>query len=200
MNYLAHLFLASDDPDERLGSLIADFTRGRLQTLARSYPPGVMWGITLHRKVDSFTDHHPRLLQSRRRIAAPYRRYSGIILDILHDHFLSSYWSEYSGLDRHTFIQDIYRLLGERRNELPAQLSALVPRMRREDWLGSYRDLEVIGLVYERISNRLRKPNHLGGAMVEVQRHYPELEADFRQFFPELMAFVQRQQEQMNRP
>jgi len=200
VNYLAHLFLSSDDPDERLGSLIADFTRGRLQTLAQTYPRGVMQGIALHRQVDRFTDDNPWVTQSRRRITAPYRRYSGIILDILYDHFLSSYWSEFSGRDRHAFIQDIYRLLGERRNELPEQLSTLVPRMQREDWLGSYRDLEVIGRVFERMSSRLRQPNHLGGAMVEVQRHYPDLEANFRQFFPELMAFVQRQQEQMDRP
>lgn len=195
MNYLAHLFLSPDDPDERLGSLVADFTRGRLQTLARSYPPGVMRGIALHRQVDRFTDDHPRVRLGRRRIVAPYRRYSGIILDILYDHFLSSFWSEFSGRDRHAFIREIYRLLGERRDELPEPLRTLVPRMQREDWLGSYGDLEVVGLVYQRMARRLRQPNPLGGALVEVRRHYPELAEDFRQFFPELMAFV-RQQEQ----
>ncbi|MCW8904955.1 acyl carrier protein phosphodiesterase [Sedimenticola sp.] len=199
MNYLAHLFLASEDPDERLGSLIADFTRGRLQTLAKDYPPGVMWGIALHRRVDRFTDDNPWVVQSRRRIAAPYRRYSGIILDILYDHFLSSYWSEFSGQDRQSFIQDIYRLLDRRRNDLPARLGALVPRMQREDWLGSYAEFEVIGQVYQRMSQRMRQPNRLAGAMEEVRRHYPELAQDFRQFFPELIVFVQ-QQERMNRP
>ncbi len=199
MNYLAHLFLASEDPDERLGSLIADFTRGRLQTLAKDYPPGVMWGIALHRQVDRFTDDNSWVIQSRRRIAAPYRRYSGIILDILYDHFLSSYWSEFSGQDRQSFIQDIYRLLDRRRNDLPAQLSALVPRMQREDWLGSYAEFEVIGQVYQRMSQRMRQPNRLAGAMEDVRRHYPELAQDFRQFFPELIVFVQ-QQERMKRP
>lgn len=200
MNYLAHLFLSSDDPDERLGSLIADFTRGRLETLAESYSPGVMRGIALHRQVDRFTDDHPRVRLSRRRIVAPYRRYSGIILDILYDHFLSSYWAEFSKRDRHAFIQEMYRLLGARRSELPEQLSALVPRMQREDWLGSYGDLETVGLVYQRMSRRLRKPNQLGEALVEVRRHYAELGRDFRQFFPQLMAFVQQQQEQMDQP
>ncbi|AKH22194.1 hypothetical protein AAY24_10295 [Sedimenticola thiotaurini] len=200
MNYLAHLFLSSADPDEQLGSLIADFTRGRLQTLSRIYTPGVMRGIALHRQVDSFTDNHPAVVRSRQRIAAPYRRYSGIILDILYDHFLSRYWYEFSDLDRHAFIRDIYRLLLARRDELPEQLAALVPRMQQEDWFGSYRELAMIERVYQRMSGRLRRPNQLGGAMVEVRRHYAELAQEFRYFFPELMVFVEQQQEQMNQP
>lgn len=200
MNYLAHLFLSSDDPDEQLGSLIADFTRGSLERLSQIYTPGVMLGITLHRRVDSFTDNHPVVVRSRQRIAAPYRRYSGIILDILYDHFLSNCWSEFSDLDRRAFIRDIYRLLEARRDELPTPLSLLVPRMHREDWLGSYRDLGVIERVYQRMSKRLRQPNQLGGAMVEVHRHYAELAQDFRQFFPELMAYAEQQQGQMNLP
>lgn len=200
MNYLAHLFLSSADPDEQLGSLIADFTRGRLQTLSEIYAPGVIRGIALHRQVDSFTDNHPAVVRSRQRIAAPYRRYSGIILDILYDHFLSSDWSEFSDLDRRAFIRDVYRLLEARRDELPPRLRSLVPRMQREDWLGSYRELTVIEQVYQRMSKRLRQPNHLGGAMVEVHRHYAALARDFRQFFPELMAFTEQQQEQTNPP
>jgi acyl carrier protein phosphodiesterase len=199
VNYLAHLFLSPDDPELLLGSLIADFTRGRLETLARDWSPGVMRGIALHRQVDRFTDDHPRVMRARRRISAPYRRYSGIILDILFDHFLCRYWSEFTRRDRDEFIRDVYRLLEQRRAQLPAPLHALVPRMRREDWLGSYRDLEVVGLVFERMATRLRQPNELGGALVEVRRHYPELAEDFRYFFPELIDFVQRQQEQMDR-
>lgn len=198
MNYLAHLFLSPDDPELLLGSLIADFTRGRLETLARDWPPGVVRGIALHRQVDRFTDDHPRVIRARRRIAPPYRRYSGIILDILFDHYLCRYWSEFTRRDRDEFIRQVYRLLEQRREQLPARLHALVPRMRREDWLGSYRDLEVVGLVFERMSTRLRQPNKLAGALVEVRRHYPELAEDFRRFFPELIVFVQRQQEQMD--
>ncbi|WP_428605468.1 ACP phosphodiesterase [Sedimenticola sp.] len=190
MNYLAHLLLSSEDPDERLGSLIADFTRGRLETLAKHYSPGVMRGIALHRQVDRFTDDHPRVQRSRRRIAQPYRRYSGIMLDILYDHFLSCYWGEFSRYDRRHFIQDVYRLLEQRRDELPGPLKELAPRMQREDWLGSYRDLAVIERVYQRMSSRMRQPNHLGGSMVEVHRHYSELTEDFKAFFPELVGFV----------
>lgn len=194
MNYLAHLFLSPDDPEQLLGSLIGDFTRGRLETLARSWPPGVMRGIALHRQVDRFTDDHPRVIRGRRRIAAPYRRYSGIILDILFDHFLSRYWSEFTHRDRREFIRHVYSLLEQRRAQLPPRLKALVPRMQREDWLGAYRDLEVVGLVFERMSARLSRPNELGGALVEVRRHYAELAQDFRHFFPELIEFVQQQE------
>ena len=81
MNFLAHLLLAGEDPEQRLGSLIADFSRGRLETLAKRYPPGIIRGIAQHRKIDRFTDRHPLLLDSRRRFSLRRRRFAGIITE-----------------------------------------------------------------------------------------------------------------------
>ncbi len=200
MNYLAHLYLSAEDPEEQLGSLVADFTRGRLETLARVYPPGVMRGIILHRQIDRFTDDNRWVAQGKARFSPRHRRYAGIILDILYDHFLSQYWSDYSNLDRLGFIQGIYRLLAAHRQRLPAGLRQLSPRMQREDWLGSYHDLEMIGRVYERMAGRLRRPNPLADALDEVRLHYPQLAREFNLFFPELIGFVQQQQERLDNP
>jgi len=55
MNYLAHLLLAGENPEHRLGGLMADFVRGRIETLSQHYPEGVVQGIIDHRGIDSFT-------------------------------------------------------------------------------------------------------------------------------------------------
>lgn len=195
MNYLAHLFLSPPSPQMLLGSLAADFTRGRLETLARAYPPEMMRGIALHRRIDRFTDDHPLVWQSRRRFSPVYRRYSGILVDILYDHFLSRYWSEYTGRDRVRFIREVYRLLEQRHAQLPPRLRQLAPRMQREDWLGSYHDLEVIGLVYRRMEMRLGRPGCMSGAIDEVKAGYRPLADDFNRFFPDLVRFVEQQEE-----
>ncbi|TVO71952.1 acyl carrier protein phosphodiesterase [Sedimenticola selenatireducens] len=194
MNYLAHLFLAPNDPQQQLGGLIADFTRGRLETLAEHYSEGVIQGIALHRQIDRFTDEHRWVIQSKVRFSKEYRRYSGIILDILYDHFLSCYWTVYSELDRAGLIQEFYRLLIQEQVCLPPRLKTLIPRIVDEDWLGSYHDLDLLGQVYQRMSARLQRTNPLGDAIVEVRRLYPQLSDDFKRFFPELVTFSQQQQ------
>lgn len=195
MNYLAHLFLSPPSAQMLLGSLIADFTRGRLDTLAREYPRPVLRGIALHRRIDRFTDQHPVVQQSKQRFSPTYRRYAGILVDILHDHFLSHYWNEYTGRDRIRFIRDVYLLLEQCQAQLPPRLRRLAPRICREDWLGSYHDLEVIGFVYERMAQRLGRPDCLAGAIDEVKASYRPLADDFNRFFPELIRFVGQQED-----
>lgn len=195
MNYLAHLFLSPPTPQMLLGSLAADFTRGRLETLARVYPAQMLRGIALHRRIDRFTDDHYQVAQSKQRFSPAYRRYAGILVDILHDHFLSRYWSEYTDRDRRQFIQDVYRLLIQHQAQLPPRLRRLAPRIRSEDWLGSYHDLEVIGWVYERMAQRLGRPGCLSGAIDEVKVNYLLLAGDFNRFFPDLIRFVEQQEE-----
>ena len=52
MNYLAHLHLGGQRPEELLGSLYGDFVKGRLQG---EYSPVIESAIQLHRSIDVFT-------------------------------------------------------------------------------------------------------------------------------------------------
>ncbi len=190
MNYLAHLLLAGDDPEERLGGIIADFTRGRLETLAACYPPGVMRGISMHRKIDQFTDRHSLIAHSKSRFSAQRRRYAGIIIDVLFDHFLRRHRDRYSNANKHEFIDSAYCLLEKNHDRLPARMQRVAPLMIDQDWLGSYHHIECIGEAYDRMAQRLRSPNSLSGAVDEVQALYPLLEQDFELFFPQLQSYV----------
>ncbi len=188
MNYLAHLFLAGDDPELKLGSLLADFTRGRLQELEKRYPPAVMQGIRLHREIDSYTDAHPVVRQSKERFSRRRRRYAGIIVDVLHDHFLSRHWGRFSVRDRRDFIDSSYQLLHQNRSLFPPRMQRVAALMIQQDWLGSYIEIKSIGEVYDRMSRRLRRPNDLVGSLEEVIANYEALDEDFRSFFPKLHA------------
>lgn len=172
----------------RLGAIIADFTRGRLETLAQHYPEQIVKGIALHRQIDRYTDQHSEVIRSKRRFSPLRRRYAGIIVDILHDHYLSRHWQRYSDLSRESFIKDAYRLLNDNHHYLPERMQRVVTIMIEQDWLGSYQHIDEIALVYNRLSRRLRHGNGLAGAIEEVQTHYTELEQDFKNFFPDLLA------------
>lgn len=187
MNYLAHLFLSDDTPSALVGGLLGDFVKGRL---GDRYDEEIRKGIELHRKVDVFTDAHEIVLASKGRISPARRRFAGIIVDVCYDHFLARNWAEYSATPLRTFARRVYDALTEKRELLPDRLKQSLPNMIRNDWLVSYRELHVIDLVLNRISARLRRENSLMNAIEELESNYHAFEADFRAFFPDLMAYV----------
>jgi acyl carrier protein phosphodiesterase len=73
---------------------------------------------------------------------------------------------------------------------LPERLRAMIPVMIREDWLGSYQNLQGVELALNRLSKRITQGDRLRGAVEEIKHHYLKLEADFLIFFPELEYYV----------
>jgi acyl carrier protein phosphodiesterase len=192
MNYLAHLYLSEDSEESILGSIIADFVKG---PLVDQYPRQILTAINMHRKVDAFTDAHDMVLKSRTLFSSKRRRFAGIIIDVVFDHFLAKNWSVYSTQELNAFITKSYSILRRYRNILPGDLKFVVPRMIEEDWLGSYRYLDAIGIILDRISKRMvrrfNRENDLHGAIDEVRLNYNDLEANFESFFPELISYVE---------
>jgi acyl carrier protein phosphodiesterase len=189
MNYLAHLYLAEQNREGLLGSLLGDFVKGRLD---HRFPETVRRGIALHRAIDSFTDAHPVHLASRNRIGKQRRRYAGIIVDVCYDHFLCRHWTDYSGESLASFSARVYDILREHRHDLPHRLRRMAPHMIADDWLGSYSDLTNVGRALDGIAQRIPRSNPLAGALTEIEANYGALDDDFRRFFPELQAQARR--------
>ena len=187
MNYLAHLHLGGQRPDQLLGSLYGDFVKGRLQG---QFAPEVEAGIQLHRRIDVFTDRHPLVDIALGRFSDTRRRYAGIVLDVFFDHCLARDWRLYADQPLAQFTADVYRVLS-REPQLPERLAKIAPHMVAHDWLGSYQEFEVLDQVLRGISRRLSRPEELAGAMQELRRLYEPLSEDFRLFYPHLQNFAQ---------
>ena len=186
MNYLAHLHLGGQRPDQLLGSLYGDFVKGRLQG---QFAPEVEAGIQLHRRIDVFTDRHPLVDIALGRFSDTRRRYAGIVLDVFFDHCLARDWRLYADQPLAQFTADVYRVLS-REPQLPERLAKIAPHMVANDWLGSYRDFETLERVFLGISRRLSRPEELAGAMQDLNALYEPLSEDFRAFYPQLQAFA----------
>ncbi len=186
MNYLAHLHLGGQRPEELLGSLYGDFVKGRLQG---QYSPLIESAIQLHRSIDVFTDKHPLVDQSLSRFTQTRRRYAGIVLDVFFDHCLARDWAQYAQGPLERFTSGFYQVLVAQPH-LPSRLAAIAPHMAAHDWLGSYRDFETLDRVFLGISRRLSRPEELAGAMRDLNALYQPLSEDFRAFYPQLQAFA----------
>ncbi|VVN23393.1 Acyl carrier protein phosphodiesterase [Pseudomonas fluorescens] len=188
MNYLAHLHLGGQRPGQLLGSLYGDFVKGRLQG---QFDPEIEAGIQLHRRIDVFTDRHPLVDVALSRFSLTRRRYAGIVLDVFFDHCLARDWALYADLPLQQFTSGVYRVLSNE-PQLPERLARIAPHMMANDWLGSYREFEVLEQVLRGISRRLTKPEELAAAMQELRVLYEPLSDDFRLFYPQLQDFALR--------
>ena len=186
MNYLAHLHLGGQRPGQLLGSLYGDFVKGRLQG---QFVPDVEAGIRLHRSIDIYTDSHPLVGAALSRFSLTRRRYAGIVLDVFFDHCLARDWAQYADRPLALFTRDVYRVLASE-PQLPGRLAQIAPHMAAHDWLGSYRDFDVLEQVLQGIARRLSRPEELAAAMGELERLYQPLSEDFRAFYPQLQAFA----------
>lgn len=191
MNYLAHIFLAGDNPEAQLGGLLGDFSK---PGFGPTYSEIIEREIRLHRMVDTFTDSHDVILSAKRKFSKDSRRFSGIILDILYDHFLASSWKDYSEIELWEFTQRFYRYLKTTDVPLPERLRFVAPILIREDWLGSYVEYDGFVCTVHRLTKRLSKGRkEMISGLDEVRAYSLDLKTGFDLFFPELQNFVRKQ-------
>lgn len=188
MNHLAHFFLAGQDPDLIVGGFLGDYVKGRLRgerTLA------IEAGIKLHRAIDAFTDRHPITRASQRRFEPRFRRFSGIMTDIIYDHFLALHWNDYHQLDLQAFSDATFEVLLADTGHFPDSAVRSCKRMYETNTLIHYCNAEFIDQSLNYLSGLLSRDNPMAEGYVQFLNNRDGLECDFAKFFPDLMKFVE---------
>jgi acyl carrier protein phosphodiesterase len=187
VNFLAHAYLAGGSDHAIVGSLMGDFVKG---PLGGRYGAELTRALVLHRRIDTYTDAHDVVRQSRRRVSPARRRFAGVLVDVFYDHFLAGHWDEYSDVPLERFTAHIYAVLRAHHALLPERLQHIAAHMAAADWLASYRYVDATGLALDRMGQRLKRGNALLRSAEELLTHYAAFEADFRSFFPDVVRFA----------
>jgi len=187
MNFLAHLYLSGDSDELTLGNFIGDYVKGK-QYLR--YPPVVQRGILLHRRIDSFTDQHHIVKQSAERLRSHYGRYSGVVIDVFYDHFLSTQWNNYHNLPLPVFVRNAYSLILSKFFILPLQVRSFIPRIVASNRLLSYLQIGGVEKALSLMSKYSTLPNEATFAVETLQTYYLDYLAEFESFFDELRKYV----------
>ena len=187
MNYLAHFKLAENHPKLLVGNLLADHVKGRL---VGQLEPGIESGIRLHRAIDAFTDSHPLVQSSRARFDYKYRRYGGIITDIVFDHFLALHWKHYDSRPLDIFCRDTTNEIIRYKGCLSDPARDQIERMIENKSMEHYVDPRFIrrSLVY--LSKKLKRKNPLDSGYSQFKTFELTLKRDFFLFFPKLQDFA----------
>lgn len=186
MNFLAHIYLSRNDELITIGNFIADGIRGKKYL---EYPPKIQTGILLHRAIDSFTDAHPTVRKSTKKLHEKYSHYSGVIVDILYDHFLAKNWKNYADVPLDKYVDSFYDSLENNFEILPLRIQKMIPYMMADNWLLSYASIEGITKVLEGMNRRTQNKSGMDKAINELHLFYNEFENEFTSFFDELITF-----------
>lgn len=187
MNYLAHLTLAQPFAPSKVGNVLGDFMRG-VEVAGLSEP--VRLGLDNHRLVDRFTDSHDWVRAQRAKFSPARRRFAGVALDVLFDHFLWHHWSSFYASPRGDTIALHYRHLQAGDALMPPVMRHRMQRMAEFDLLNRYVELRQVGQALDMIAGRIRFANRFTGIVEEIVPFYEELEEGFLVFYPQLQHAV----------
>lgn len=183
MNFLAHIYLSGDNDLIKIGNFMADGIRGKQ---FEHFPEDVQKGIILHRFIDTYTDSHDIFRQSTRRLHEKYHHYSGVVVDIVYDHFLAKNWTKYSDERLEDFINRFYNSLHQNYDILTEKTQGLMPYMIERNWLLTYRTVEGIEQILTQMDRRSKNTSRMQFAVEELKEYYNEFEEEFTLFFEEL--------------
>ncbi len=190
MNFLAHLKLSGDHEKIMLGNFIADHIRGNK---IQHFPPEVIDGIMLHRKIDYYTDHHPAFIQTRTRLHKKYHKYAGVIADIFYDHFLARNWDDYSEISLSHFTSYSYGILLRNYTILPRKTKQLLPFIIMQNWLASYGKFDGLTRAFDMMARRAKNKSNMEFAVDDLHADYELYKADFERFFPDIATFCENE-------
>jgi len=183
MNFLAHIYLSGDNDLLKIGNFMADSIRGNHYL---DYPDELRKGILLHRYIDTFTDAHPIYRKSKHRLHEKYGHYSGVIMDIVYDHYLAKNWATYSDVSLEEYAATFYKLLQNNYTILTEKTQKMMPSMIGRNWLLSYACLEGLKMILFQMDYRTKHRVNMQESIVEIKLFNKEFEEEFTLFFEEL--------------
>jgi acyl carrier protein phosphodiesterase len=195
MNYLAHIYLSGTNDLLKIGNFMADSIKGNDY---EKFDSEIKKGILLHRHIDSFTDTHPIYRQSKHRLHEKYGHYSGVIMDILYDHFLAKNWSKFSDEKLDDYANDFYQLLQDNYDILTERIKGMMPYMIARNWFVSYATIAGLEMILFQMDYKTKHRANMQEAIVELQDFYTEFESEFFLFFEELKSSCQQKINELN--
>lgn len=181
MNYLAHIFLSYQNDDILVGNFAADFLRNKeVKKLEESQINGVL----LHRLIDAYTDIHPVVKKSTKRLRPIQGKYAPVVSDILFDYVLAKHWDKFHPKSLNEFKNDVYSRLESQLEAFPTKTKDKVERMVQGDFIRSYQSVKGIHSVFERMDNRTSFPSRFTDATEQLLADEEKYTQDFLHFFP----------------
>ncbi|PZP45319.1 MAG: DUF479 domain-containing protein [Pseudopedobacter saltans] len=187
MNFLAHVYFSYSQPGLLIGNMIGDFVKGN-QYL--QYSESIQKGILLHRQIDTFTDAHPTVLETKQIFRDAVGRYDGAFLDVSYDYYLANDPNILCESEWRLMTQQAYATVDMHITSLPQAFKQMFSYMENGDWLFNYRYAWQIKKSFTGLARRAKYLDEKVNPFASFEKNFGLIEKSFESFFPELETFV----------
>lgn len=192
MNFLAHLFLSGESEKIMVGNFMADYVKGRKH---ENYKMEIQKGILLHRSIDFFTDTHPIVSQSGQYFREVYRKYAGVITDLIYDHFLAKNWDMYHKQSLPKFVSHCHEVLVKNYLVLPKQVKMFLPFLIQSRRLETYAEIEGLRTALNIMVRHTSLPDKTDLGIDILLKNYEALETEFHTFMKDIITYIETEKE-----
>lgn len=187
MNFLAHNYLSFQQPGLIVGNYLGDFLRNQE---VKKLPLPIKAGVILHRKIDSFTDHHPVVREGTALLHNTMGKYAPVVLDIYFDFLLSRNWHDFHNHALSEFCDISYDVLLKHRDSMSERVAARMEKMVSDRWLEKYQSYRGLERIFDFLHKRAKFESNLVAAPVVLRSLQDQLENIFLRFFPDIIVFA----------
>lgn len=181
MNFLAHQYLSFQSEPVMVGNFIADTING---SIPEEYPKGEKLGIQIHRSIDTYTDSHPIVLETRKLLYPWFSKYAAVVQDVYYDHFLAINWHLYSKVPLLEFVNNVYQVLSANEQIMNEKALRILHYMKVQNWLYNYSTKEGIDRALKGLSRRATFKSNMEKGLEALDANYTVLNQHFQEFFP----------------
>lgn len=189
MNYLGHIYLSGNNEQLMIGNFIGDYVKGKQY---ENYPDEIRKGILLHRVIDDFTDKNEHWLEIRELLKPLYKRYAGVVADILVDHYLAKNWDQFSSTQLNLYSEWVYAVLQKNYVVLPQRVQYFLPYLIQHKRLQSYAKKSGLEMSLRIMSDRTSLPDHTDEVMQLINNEYPIFKKYSLLFLEEVRLFIKQ--------
>lgn len=182
MNYLGHLYFSNNDFELMYYNLFGDYVKG---SDLSEFPEKVQKGLRLHREIDDYIDHHPRVIELLHQLYPELPKISGIAVDLYFDHLLAKYWKDFHNIELDDYLDQFYSTSPKHDDCFTEDFQFVLSKMISGRWINHYREFEGLKLTCERLSARIPFDNDLYKAPAVYLSLENEIENTFRDFMRE---------------
>lgn len=196
MNFLGHIYLSGKSSKVITGNFLGDFVR---KSQIEHWEDEFQTGFKLHHEIDRFTDSHPLVRQSKKRLVPKYRHYASVIVDIYYDHFLSKNWKRYSVIDLKSYTNKTYEALETHETIFPERAIRTLTYMKSTDWLYNYQYMEGMEMALTGMARRTKFDSKMELSVHDLKNDYELYEQEFHEFMPEIKLHIKNYLEEIQR-
>lgn len=186
MNFLGHIYFSNNNLELMYANLFGDHVKGSDYS---RFPEIVQTGITLHRSIDNYIDHHPVVLELMHKLYPELPKVTGIAIDLFFDHLLAIHWKDYHSEEYFSFLDRFYAYTPQHWNSFSPSFQSLITAMKEKKWMNYYPEFEGLVKASQGVGSRITFPNKLSEASKVFLSRRAEIETCFHAYMEDAKSY-----------